>query len=169
MNSEYIEGLKIKYNFKSWISFVQNKEKLIQRYLPVHEQIIDFVFEKRRAIPNVNYAFIDYFIHKKDADIKLAITIHHYDNIENAHNCLLGSLSGCTLSVIPNANFKGVHIGDICYLFPKFQLDKSNVNEHISFVRSNISVTIESVGYKPYDVKKIGLIIDEQILDRFKI
>lgn len=166
LEKEYTEKQKTKYKFDQWANLVQSKSKVAIRFLPVHKEIINFTFEKRRAVPNTNYTFTDYFVHQSDVDIKLTITIHRFNNVAQAHNCLFEKLLGCTSPDIPKDKDRGISLGDICYCFPRHLLKDDSIEEHVSFVRNNIVITIESVGRKNYHVGSIAKIIDEQIISQ---
>ncbi|HBZ65602.1 MAG TPA: hypothetical protein DEO70_02105 [Bacteroidales bacterium] len=161
-NNEFLKALKADYNYQNWQKKIKIPNKVLKRYLPNHSLISDFILEKRRAIPDANHRFIDYFQHKNDKDIRVAISISLFSTIEEAHDGLIHILCNCSAPNIPTGKEKGIDVGDISFC------GLHDIQTAIFYTRNNVLIKIESVGRKDYPINRIAEIIDKDIINNIE-
>lgn len=161
-NNEYMKALKSDYNYQNWQNKIKIPDRISNRYLPNHSKISDFVLEKRRAIPDTSHRFIDYFRHKIDKDIRVAISISEFRTIEEAHEGLLHILCHCSAPNIPTGEMKGIEVGDISFC------GHQDVQTSIFYTRNNVLIKIESVGKKDFPINEIAEMTDKEIINNLE-
>ncbi len=160
VNSNAMEASGDHYQFGSWADRVQNFAKdLTHRFLVDPSKIDGFKFIERRAIPDDNHHFIDYFSDVSNEQVVIAVTLKEHQSIAEAHEHLKYALMHSMAPNLPFLEEDDVSIvGDIGFG------GHGEVERAVFFTRANLMITVESVGDVEVDVLEFVKKIDEQIV-----
>lgn len=164
-NEAMLEKVKEVHKFSSWASqSLKYEGELPFRFYLDPERLGDYSLEKRRPSPvrfsTERHSVIDYLVNaEKENPRRIAVTIHEFETIADAHLGMVDILSHSMAPQLPSGMELGIKLGDVSFG------GHGEIQSSLVFTRFNILVTVESVSEPRQSVQDIAQIIDVQIQD----
>ena len=166
MNNNFeaaIEKVKEAHQFSSWAKqSLDAKGELPYRFFLDTERLGEFSLETRKPFPErlgvERHSVIDYLVNDdKKKPHRVAVTIHEFENVPDAHMGMVDILSHSMSPRLPSGKELRLDLGDVSFG------GHGKIQSSLFFTRFNILVKVESVSEDLDSVEDIAEIVDMQI------
>ena len=156
--ARFRDALKDDYRFSEWAGKTKEADGVLsQKFISVPEELGDYVFERRKAIPEGGKAFVEYYRSVSDENVRFAVTIIEHGSILGAHEGMIDHFSSCMATDLPRTEERDINVGDVGFA------GHTDVQTSVFFTRNNLLVKVDNVGSTHISVKDIAEKIDQQI------
>lgn len=160
-----LERVKEAHNFSSWAGqSLKFEGELPYRFYLDPERLGDYAIEQRKPFPETlsteRHSVIDYLANSsKKNPHRVAVTIHEFETIADAHMGMVEILSRSMAPRLPSGTELGIDLGDVSFG------GHGEIQSTLFFSRFNILVKVESVSEQRQSVQDVAEMIDAQIQD----
>lgn len=160
-----LDKVKEAHKFSSWANqSLKYEGELPYRFYLDPERLGDFSLDQRKPFPvnlgTERHSVIDYLVNAKAKEPhRIAVTIHEFETVEDAHMGLVDILSRSMAPQLPSGEELGIELGDVSFG------GHGDTQSSLFFTRFNLLVKVESVSERSQSVQALAEMIDSQIRD----
>lgn len=163
-----LKKVKEAHHFSSWAKqSLKYKGELPYRFYLDAEKLGEFSLESRKPFPVKlsveRHSVTDYLVNdNKKNPHRIAVTIHEFENVADAHAGMVDILSDSMAPRLPSGEELGLDLGDVSFG------GHGKIQSSLFFTRFNILAKVESVSEELQSVDELAKIVDLQIQEHQK-